>query len=246
MANLLDSGPDLLLRTDGVLTAADRVRLAAFATEHGVPRIGWARGTGAPETACQLRPAVTRLGGVSVAPPPGAFLQASREAEAAIVSAVLGGLPEPLPRGARVAELYAGCGTLTFALAARVRVVAFEGDPAATAALAAAANGAGLAGRIAVQCRDLVRQPPQAAELAGCAAVVLDPPHAAAPPAVMQAIAASGVARVIYVSCNPTTLGRDAAALRAAGYALLSAVPVDQFLWSARLESVAVFGPAAG
>jgi len=46
---------------------------------------------------------------------------------------------------------------------------------------------------------------------------------------------------VIYVSCNPAALARDAAALRAAGFALLRATPIDQFLWSARLESVCVF-----
>lgn len=46
---------------------------------------------------------------------------------------------------------------------------------------------------------------------------------------------------MIYVSCNPATLARDAALLRAAGYALERATPVDQFLWSARLESVVVF-----
>jgi 23S rRNA (uracil1939-C5)-methyltransferase len=243
IANLLDSGPDLLLRTDGILTATDRARLAAFATAHALPRVAWAQGDGAPETACQLRPAVTHLSGVAVAPPPGAFLQASREGEAAIVAAVLAGLPEPLPRGARVAELYAGCGTLTFALAARVRVAAFEGDAAAAASLAGAANRAGLAGRIEVQRRDLARQPLRAAELTGFAAVVLDPPQAGAAPA-MPEIAASGVARVIYASCNPATLGRDAAVLRGAGYALRSAAPVDQFLWSARLESVVVFGRA--
>jgi 23S rRNA (uracil1939-C5)-methyltransferase len=57
----------------------------------------------------------------------------------------------------------------------------------------------------------------------------------------MAALAAAGPACVIYVSCDPVTLGRDAAVLRAAGYALAAATPIDQFLWSARVESVAVF-----
>jgi 23S rRNA (uracil1939-C5)-methyltransferase len=79
------------------------------------------------------------------------------------------------------------------------------------------------------------------AELAPFAVVVLDPPHAGAL-AQMARLAASAVKRVIYVSCNPVTLGRDAAMLRGAGFKLLSATPIDQFLWSARLESVCVFG----
>ncbi len=47
--------------------------------------------------------------------------------------------------------------------------------------------------------------------------------------------------RVVYVSCNPAALARDAAALQHAGYRAPSAVPVDQFLWSPHLESVVAF-----
>ncbi|MCW3476467.1 class I SAM-dependent RNA methyltransferase [Limobrevibacterium gyesilva] len=240
VANLLESGADLLLRTDADLTAADRTRLAEFARTHGLPRISWARRNAAPETACLLRPAVVNFSGTPVSPPPGAFLQASREGEDAIVAATLAGLPDKLGAKARIAELYAGCGTLTFALAQRARVAAFEGDAPAARALQAGVNAAALAGRIDVQHRDLARQPLPAKELAGFAAVVLDPPHAGAVGQIGQ-IAASGVKRVIYVSCNPAALARDATLLRQAGYRLLSVAPVDQFLWSARLESVTVF-----
>ena len=178
--------------------------------------------------------------GIAVSPPPGGFLQATAAGEAAIVAAVLAGLPDRLPARARVADLYAGCGTLSFPLAEKVRVAAYEGDAAACGALRKAVNGAGLAGRIEALHRDLVRQPLTPKDLAGFAAVVLDPPFAGAPVQTSH-LAASTVARVIYVSCNPAALARDAATLRAAGFALLSASPIDQFLWSARLESVCVF-----
>ena len=240
VCNLLDSGPDLLLRTDADPTAQDRSRLAEFARTHGIPRIAVARGNAAPEIAAQSAAPRIRFASADVTPPPGAFLQASADGERAIVAAVLAGLPEKLPARARVADLYAGCGTLSFALATRTRVVACEGDAAALAALRSAANAANLAGRIETQHRDLVRQPLSAKDLAGFAAVVLDPPHTGAPVQIAQ-LAASSVARVIYVSCNPAALARDAAALRSAGYALIAATPIDQFLWSARLESVCVF-----
>ena len=240
VCNLLDSGPDLLLRTDAEPSAPDRARLAEFAAAHNIRRITWARGHGTPETAVLTEPPHVRFANIEVTPPPGAFLQASAEGEHAIVAAVLGGLPEKLPARARIADLYAGCGTLSFALAARGRVAAYEGDAAALGALKNAVNAAGLAGRIEAQHRDLVRQPLSAKDLAGFAAVVLDPPHAGAAMQIAQ-IAASNVARVIYVSCNPAALSRDAAVLRGAGYALLSAQPIDQFPWSARLESVCVF-----
>jgi len=71
--------------------------------------------------------------------------------------------------------------------------------------------------------------------------VVLDPPYAGAG-AQVKNLAASGVARIIYVSCNPAALARDGFALRAAGYKILSAVPIDQFPYSENVESVVVFG----
>ena len=240
VANLLEGGIDLLLRTDAAPTTADRTHLAAFAQTYGLCRISWARGHTPPETLCLLRPPLAVLSGVAVRPPPGAFLQTSADGEAAIVAAVLAGLEEKLPARAVVVELYAGCGTLSFCLATRARVAAFEGDAALVAALRAAANTHGLAGRITVEQRDLTRRPVTAAELAGCAAVVLDPPFAGAA-AQIPLIAAARPKLVIYVSCNPAALARDAAILHEAGYAVASAVPIDQFLWSAGLESVVVF-----
>ncbi len=240
VVNLLDSGPDLLLRTDGRAEAADRLRLAGFARLHGLPRISWAGPDGVAETLCELRPAETRLSGVAVRPPPGGFLQATEAGEASIIADVLAGLPDDLPRKARIGELFAGSGTLSFALAARAQLRAFEGDPAAAQALRQAAARAGLAGRLVCETRDLARRPVAAAELGACRAVVLDPPYEGAGPQ-MAELAASRVGRVVYVSCNPAALAADARLLRQAGYRVLAARPIDQFLWSARLESVVVF-----
>ena len=238
VVNLLDSGPDLLLRTDGMLSAGDRTLLTTLASQHGMPRVSWAQGLqrgslGAPEPACLLRPATTTLSGAETRVPPAAFLQASAEGEAAIVAAVLAALP-PLGAKARVIELFAGVGSLTHAIARVARVQAFEGDPDATAALRSARNP-----RVEVQQRDLARQPLTAKELSGAGAIVLDPPHGGA---LLQvpAIAVSGIP-VVYVSCNPAALLRDGRLLVAAGYRVTSVAAIDQFLWSARVESVVGF-----
>jgi 23S rRNA (uracil1939-C5)-methyltransferase len=236
VVNRLDSGIDLLLRTDGPLVATDRTKLTALARESGLCRVSWALNDGPAEPACQLVPAQTVLAGVSVAPPPGAFLQASAAAEQAITAAVLAGLPDKFVGKARIVELFAGCGTLTFALAERARTVAYEGDRAAYEALRKAVAGR----RIEAVQRDLARQPLTVKELAGASAIVLDPPFPGAL-AQMAGIAGSGAARVIYVSCNPGALARDARALHQAGYTVALATPVDQFLWSAQVESVVVF-----
>ena len=233
--NLLDTGPDLLLRTDGTLDAAGRALLAGFAAAQGLPRIAWARGNGVPEIAAQLGPVAITLSGVAVTPAPGAFLQASPEGEQAIIAAMLAGLPAKLAGRGRIADLHAGFGTLSLALARRGRVTAFESDSAAVAALANAAAKAGLP--LAATRRDLVRQPLTVAELAPFAAVVLDPPFAGAEE---QAglLARSAVPAVIYVSCNPQALARDLRFFADQGWRVDAATPIDQFLWSGQLEAV--------
>jgi 23S rRNA (uracil1939-C5)-methyltransferase len=70
--------------------------------------------------------------------------------------------------------------------------------------------------------------------------VVLDPPFPGAADQVAL-LARARVKRIIYVSCNPAALARDAAPLAAAGYKVLAATPIDQFLWSAQLEAVVTF-----
>ena len=242
VVNLLDSGPDLLLRTDKPLDATGRRLLAAFGQALGIPRIAWAQGTkpgeGVEETAAQTGPVRLMLGPVEVAPPPGAFLQASRAGEAAIIGAVLAGLPAKLPARPHILDLYAGIGTLSFPLAARGRVTAAEGSAAAASALEAAANKA--VARVKAVRRDLARQPYLPAELKAFDVVVLDPPYSGAAEQVAQ-IARSTMRHVVYVSCNPVALARDAAVLRGAGFAVTSATPVDQFRWSSHLESVVSF-----
>ena len=245
IVNLLDNGPDLLLRTDAPLVLADRSLLVAFAHEHRIPRISWALGTGEPETVCMRVPPETDLSGVTVVPPPGGFLQATLEGEQAIIAAVLAAIPEKLPPRTGIVDLYAGCGTITFALAAtKRRVAAWEGDAASVSALQTAVGKAGLSGRVTATRRDLARQPLSAKEFAGFTVAVLDPPHAGAA-AQMAQIAAARVSTVIHVGCNPATLGRDARLLHDAGYRLELATPIDQFLWSARVESVCVFRAGA-
>ena len=242
--NLLDTGADLLLRTDGTLDAAGRALLAGFAAAHGLPRIAWARGNGVPEIAAQLGPVSITLSGVAVTPSPGAFLQASPEGEQAIIASMLAALPAKLAGRGRIADLHAGFGTLSLALARRGRVTAFESDGAAVAALANAAAKAGLP--LAATRRDLVRQPLMVAELAPFAAVVLDPPFAGAEEQAAL-LARSAVPAVIYVSCNPQALSRDLHFFADQGWRVDAATPIDQFLWSGQLEAViALSRPSKG
>ncbi|WP_010506386.1 class I SAM-dependent RNA methyltransferase [Komagataeibacter europaeus] len=230
--NLLDSGPDLLITMDGTPDANDRRILAQFGKAHGIPRISLQGRP--PETLALTGPVFHHFDDVRVVPPPGAFLQPARAGEAFIKAAVLAGLPRKGLK-AGIIELYAGCGTLSFALAEHAKVHAYEGDRAALACLKQASGGT----RVLPALRDLNRQPVMATDLAKAAAIVLDPPHAGAGAQIAQIVAGKPPC-IIYVSCNPVALQRDLTPLRHAGYQLDSVTVIDQFLWSAEVESVCV------
>jgi 23S rRNA (uracil1939-C5)-methyltransferase len=178
---------------------------------------------------------VVALGGVEVLPPPGSFLQAVAEAEAAIAHLVLGGIGT----AKRIADLFCGLGTLTFPLARQASVLALDSDTASIEALAAAARRAQRLKPIEARVRNLATTPLAPRELAAFDAVVLDPPFAGAK-AQVEALARSKVARVVAVSCNPATFARDVRILLDGGYRLGVVTPIDQFLWSAHVELVAV------
>jgi len=194
----------------------------------------------AAEIIVRRRPPVLTFGGVQVEPPPGGFLQATTEGEAALARFAIDALStQSIPDGAPVADLYCGCGSLTLPLAGRWRVHAVDGAADALAALDAAVRAVpGLP--VTSERRDLAARPLSPDELAGYGAVLFDPPRAGAA-AQAAAIAASAVPLVIAVSCNPATFARDARLLLEGGYRLIRLQPIDQFLWSPHLEIAAAF-----
>ena len=198
----------------------------AFAQAHALARLAFDDGYG-PNDHWAPAPVTVTLGASAVAVPHAAFLQATRDGEAALVDAVRAVVED----AERIVDLFAGLGT--FALALGGSVTAVEGSRDAAAALAATRH-------MRVLHRDLFRQPLSVAELRAFDAVVLDPPRAGAKEQ-MPALAASGVARIAYVSCNPATFARDARVLADGGYRLERITPVGQFRWSTHVELVGAF-----
>ncbi|MCA1366690.1 class I SAM-dependent RNA methyltransferase [Bradyrhizobium sp. BRP14] len=174
------------------------------------------------------------FGGVTVSPPPGAFTQATRPAEEAMARLVL----DHIGKAKRVADLFAGIGTFALRLARTARVHAVEGEDMALKALDFAARNTQGLKPVTVEKRDLFRRPMMAQELKAFDAVVFDPPRAGAE-AQCHELARSGVKKIAAVSCNPVTLARDLSILVTAGYRITSVTPIDQFLWSAHVETVA-------
>ena len=137
-----------------------------------------------------------------------------------------------------IADLFAGIGPFALRLAALARVLAVDADEAAVAALErAAATTAGLK-PVAAERRDLFKNPLRGDELNRFDAVVFDPPRQGAQ-AQARELAASAVAAIVAVSCNPGTFARDMRLLRDGGYRLASVTPVDQFRYSEHVEIVA-------
>jgi len=147
----------------------------------------------------------------------------------------------------RVFDLYCGIGTIAMWLAPRAgEVWGIEiAEPAVADAIAAAKlnevrNARFFAGdaRLAL---------PRLVEEAGRPdVVVVDPPRAGLAKKVVARIVESSPRRIVYVSCNPTTLAPNAAEMVAAGYALRSVTPVDMFPQTHHIECVALLERVAG
>ena len=175
-------------------------------------------------------------GSVTIAPPPGTFLQAVREAESIMIDLILGAVD----KAKHVADLFCGIGTFTFPLARSAHVLAVDNDRRAIETLLAAAKSAYGIKPVEARVRDLFREPLSRKELEPFDAVLFDPPRAGAK-AQAEMLAKSGVPVVLGVSCNPATLSRDARTLIDGGYRLEKVTPIDQFLFSPHVEVVAVF-----
>lgn len=230
---LADQGVDVSLVHFPVEGLAATEAALDFAREQGLARLTFDQGYG-PETMWEPEPATVTLGGVPVSLPPGAFLQATHDAERRMAADAA----EWLGNARMVADLFAGLGTFAFALREGRKVLAVEAERAAH--LACKAAGAQSGGSVLALHRDLFRSPLEPAELNRFDAVLLDPPRAGARAQIAE-IAASTLSRVIYVSCNPASWARDAATLAGAGFRLTKLRPVGQFRWSTHVELVSLF-----
>ena len=224
-------GPDVAVTGGKPLESEMRMALARVAEAFNIARLTW----DGEVVALRTMP-VQRFGKALVAPPPGAFLQATAEGEAALLSAV----EEAIGPARRVVDLFAGSGTFSLPLAETAEVLAVESDAAMLAALDRGWRQTQGLHRVTTETRDLFRRPLEPDEFKGFDAVVIDPPRAGAE-AQTATLAHSHVPVIAAVSCNPVTFARDARILTGAGYVLDWVQVVDQFRWAAHVELVARF-----
>ncbi|MFO1054540.1 MAG: 23S rRNA (uracil(1939)-C(5))-methyltransferase RlmD [Planctomycetota bacterium] len=184
---------------------------------------------------------VDDVDGVRLHSSPGAFFQTSAFGVRALVREVRRILADA-PRDCRIADLYCGGGLFALALAPSVgRVFGIEDSERAIADAIASAQDNGIenahfrAGTVERLLPSIARSRDKPF------AVILDPPRAGCDDRVLRGMAKDlQPMRVVYVSCEPSTLARDISRLEPLGYALTEILPVDMFPHTSHIETIAV------
>ena len=245
----------LVLRHLEPLTEADLQRLRDFEADHGVQ--WWLQAKG-PDTVRRLSEGGPALAytlpeyGLVMPFRPTDFTQVNHAINRALVVRALGLLAPAADE--RVIDWFCGLGNFTLPLATRAReVLGLEGSESLVARSRDNAAANGLSGKTRFEARNLFELTP--ADLAAYGDAdkwLIDPPREGAfalvkalVDAVIDPLAAEGWApprRIVYVSCNPATLARDAGLLvHQAGYRCTQAGAVNMFPHTAHVESIAVF-----
>ncbi|MGH7729522.1 MAG: 23S rRNA (uracil(1939)-C(5))-methyltransferase RlmD [Vulcanimicrobiaceae bacterium] len=181
-----------------------------------------------------------QIGALRLRVSPASFFQINRE----IVAALFAFLAPHLRAEVRMLDLYCGAGTFALFFAAQgARVVGFEENSYAVAEANANAARNGLDDRISIlggKVEASLRAPLGKRALEAAEIAFLDPPRKGSDEATLGALVLARVPRIWYLSCNPATLARDLAILRAGGYALEFVQPFDMFPQTGHVEALAL------
>ncbi|MFT5435075.1 MAG: 23S rRNA (uracil1939-C5)-methyltransferase [Myxococcota bacterium] len=171
---------------------------------------------------------------------PRAFFQPNTlQAEVLYTEVIKAVSPDGIPAG-HVLDLYCGTGTIGLAMAAsadRVTGIELQPDAVENARTAAKENGLDNATFFAGDVALVLKEQMLASTVDH---LVVDPPRSGLTPAAVEQIRAIGAPRIVYVSCNPKSLARDAALFAHYDWKLLSVQPVDMFPHTAHIENIAV------
>jgi 23S rRNA (uracil1939-C5)-methyltransferase len=225
-----DNGLDVSVKAERKLTEGRQQAMAELLTRFKLARLS----INGEIVATAQTPQVA-MGTTRVALPNLAFLQATAKGEALLGDYVMQGLGN----AKSVVDLFCGLGPFSLRIATIAKVLAVDTDRAAVASLQAAFKQTMGLKPLTTQVRDLFREPMMASELKDFDAVIFDPPRAGADAQARQ-LAKTKIKTVIAVSCDPQTLARDARILVDGGYTIKQVTPIDQFKWSAHVETVMV------
>jgi len=236
----------LVLRILRSLSPSDEAAIRKFADTHGVQF--WLQTKG-PETVVPFYPldapplsySLPEFG-ITMPFAPTEFTQVNSAMNRLMVSRALRLLaPQP---GERIADFFCGLGNFTLPIArSGARVLGIEGSAALVKRAQHNAARNGLAGNADFRAMNLFEADEAAlAELGSFDKWLIDPPRDGAIELTKAVCAGNAPRRIVYVSCNPATLARDAAVLvQAKGYALKAAGVMNMFPQTSHVESIALF-----
>ncbi|HJS76544.1 MAG TPA: 23S rRNA (uracil(1939)-C(5))-methyltransferase RlmD [Burkholderiales bacterium] len=234
-----DNATALVFRHLALLTESDKALLKEFSENRGIHV--WLQ-PGGPESARPLHPATSELYyelpefGVRIGFRPTDFTQVNHAVNRSLVARAVR-LLDPQP-GERVADLFCGLGNFSLPLAKRgAQIVGLEGNRELVerARQNAAANG------LVAQFEAMDLSKPNLEPYAPFEKILLDPPREGAVE-VVKSLPAQWPRRIVYVSCDPATLARDAGILvHTKGLRLAAAGVVNMFPHTAHVESIAWF-----
>ena len=241
----------MVLRIMAPLSADDEVKLKAFADQY---QVQWWLQTSGPDSAYQFYPSDSNLHyalpefGVKMPFKPTDFTQVNHQINRVLVTRALRLLDAQATD--RVADLFCGLGNFTLPIATQAReVVGIEGSATLTERALENARVNGLAGKTSFYSRNLFEaKMDDFIALGKFDRLLIDPPRDGAL-AVCEALVGLAAVRpemlprrIVYVSCNPSTLARDAAVLVNGGpYVLRQAGVINMFPHTSHVESMAVF-----
>jgi 23S rRNA (uracil1939-C5)-methyltransferase len=240
----------MVLRIMASLSPDDENKLRAFAAQY---QVQWWLQPAGPDSAHPFDDGPDDLHytlpefGIRMPFKPTDFTQVNHQINRVLVARALRYLD--IQPGDRVADLFCGLGNFTLPIATRAReVVGIEGSTALTERAMENAKANALEERTSFHCRNLFEAKAEDfIALGQFDRMLIDPPRDGAL-AVCEALAALAQLRpdwlprrIVYVSCNPSTLARDAAVLVGAGYALRHAGVINMFPHTSHVESMAVF-----
>jgi 23S rRNA (uracil1939-C5)-methyltransferase len=240
----------MVLRIMAPLTTDDEHKLTAFAVQY---QVQWWLQPAGPDSVYPFDPANADLHYVlpefKIRMPfkPTDFTQVNHQINRVLVGRALRLLD--VQSGDRVADLFCGLGNFTLPIATMAReVVGIEGSDTLTGRALENAAANGVEKRTSFHCRNLFEAKTEDfIALGKFDRMLVDPPRDGAL-AVCEALAGLRQThsdmlprRIVYVSCNPSTLARDAAVLVDGGYVLRHAGVINMFPHTSHVESMAVF-----
>jgi len=237
-----DNGIDIVLEIIESPALEHRLLVADFINQiSNICRFSWQIKQSLPETIVEKYTPQLNIAGCQVEIPQGVFLQASKQAETAMIEKVLqymGGT-----RG-KIADLFCGLGTFTYPLAKlpENEILSVDSFEPSLKGLQKAINSNQLQ-NVKIFNRNLFKYPFDKDDLKGVKALVVDPPRAGAHEQCREIAKLDDnikPQKIVFVSCNPKTFVYDAEVLTDAGYTLERVTLIDQFVYSKHQELIAL------